>query len=330
MNEGADETSRNGTPRIPTLSIVLVSYNAVGELAKTLAAITGLAAPSVSHEILLTDNGSTDGAADVAEEVLGRRAVRRLGRNTGFGYAVNRTVARATGDYVLLLNPDARPEPGAIDALLDHLRARPGDGIVGGRSVDEQGRLEPRSCFGRITPWSLTCSALGLSSVARRNRWLAPESLGDWQRDDVRHVDVISGGFLLTARSTWQRLHGFDETYLIYGEDQDLCLRAARAGFRPSITPAAQVTHAVGASSSDKVDRDVLVLTGRATIVRLHLAAWRGYGLFALRFGVALRSVAERLLRRPGRWALVWARRAEWANGWQPGAALPVPVTEAA
>jgi hypothetical protein len=311
-----------------TLSIVMVSYNAVDEFSKTLAAITGPAAPRASHEILVTDNGSSDGAAEVAEELLGSAAVRRLGSNTGFGYAVNRTVERASGDYVLLLNPDARPDPGAIDALLDHLRSRPADGIVGGRTVNPAGQLEPRSCFGRITAWSMTCWALGLSSVARHNRWLAPESLGTWQRDTVRHVDVISGGLLLTARSTWERLGGFDETYLIYGEDQDLCLRATAEGFHPSITPAAQVMHAVGASSSTKVGRDVLVLTGRATIVRLHLGRWRGYGLFAMRAGVALRSLAERMLgRRQGRWTSVWQRRAEWANGWQPGARLPVVTT---
>jgi GT2 family glycosyltransferase len=306
----------------PTVSIVMVTYNAVHELKNTLAAITGPAAPRVSYEILVTDNGSTDGAADVAEDVLGAAAVRRLGRNTGFGHAVNETVRRAQGEFVLLLNPDAAPRPGAIDALLDHLRANPGDGLVGGRYFDPAGRPDPRSCFGRITPWSLTTSALGLSSLARRNRWLAPESLGDWQRDDTRHVDVLSGGLMLTKRTTWQQLGGFDERFLIYGEDQDLCLRAAKAGFRPSITPAAEVVHAVGASSATKVDRDVLVLTGRATIVRLHLGVWRGYGLAALRLGVALRSLAERACGRPGRWTAVWRRRAQWAAGWQPGATL--------
>lgn len=308
----------------PTVSIVIVSYNAVDELTSTLAAITGLAAPRTSHEILVTDNGSTDGAADAAEELLGAAAVRRLGRNTGFGYAVNRTVERARGDYVLLLNSDARPRPGAIDALVDHLRRRPADGIVGGRSVNVRGHLDPRSCFGRITPWSLTSWAIGLSSVARNNRWLDPESLGDWKRDSVRHVDVISGGWLLTTRATWDLLGGFDETYLIYGEDQDLCLRAARAGFRPSITPDAEIVHNVGASSSSRVDRDVLVLTGRATVVRLHLKGWRRYGLAAMRFGVAFRALAE---RGQGRWTQVWRRRAEWQSGWQPGATLPVRVT---
>lgn len=314
MNQGAGE---------PTVSVVIVSYNAVDELTSTLAAITGPAAPRASHEILVTDNGSTDGAGDVAERVLGAAAVRRLGRNTGFGYAVNRTVDRASGDYVLLLNPDAQPRPGAIDALLDHLRNHPADGIVGGRSVDPAGRLDPRSCFGRITPWSLTSWAVGLSSVARRNRWLDPESLGAWQRDSVRQVDVISGGWLLTTRETWNHLSGFDETYLIYGEDQDFCLRAKKSGCHPSITPAAEVVHAVGASSSSRVNRDVLVLTGRATIVRGHLGRYSAYGLTAMRFGVALRFAAERARRRPGRWTAVWRRRAEWANGWQPGATLP-------
>jgi N-acetylglucosaminyl-diphospho-decaprenol L-rhamnosyltransferase len=326
MNQGADAVTVS-TARTTQLSIVMVSYNAVDELTDTLAAITGPAAPSVPHEILVTDNGSVDGAANVAERVLGPAAVRRLGRNTGFGYAVNRTVERAGGEYVLLLNPDAVPRPGAIDALLAHLRARPRDGIVGGRMFNTAGQLDPRSCFGRITPWSVTCSALGLSSIARRSRWLAPESLGTWQRDDVRHVDAISGGWLLTSRDTWRQLDGFDETYLIYGEDQDLCLRAAAAGFRPSITPAAEVVHAVGASSATKVDRDVLLLTGRATIVRLHLGRWRGYGLFAMRFGVLLRSIAERVLRRQGRWTAVWRRRTEWAGGWRPGDRLPAPAT---
>jgi N-acetylglucosaminyl-diphospho-decaprenol L-rhamnosyltransferase len=314
MDQGADGI---------TMSIVMVTYNAADELKRTLAAITGTAAPHVPYEILITDNGSADDAATVAEDILGPAAVVRLGRNTGFGYAVNRTVERATGDYVLLLNPDACPHPGAIDALLAHLRAHPTDGIVGGRALTPAGEPDQRSCFGRITPWSLTTWASGISVLGRQSRWLSPESLGNWQRDTVRHVDVISGGFLLIAMSTWRQLAGFDEMYRIYGEDQDLCLRAAAAGYRPSITPEAVMVHAFGASSASRANRDVLVLTGRATIVRLHLGRWRGYGLFALRFGVALRSVGERLLRRSGRWTTVWRRRAEWAGGWRTDTPMP-------
>lgn len=310
-----------------TVSIIMVSYNAAHELENTLAAITGPAAPHVSHEILVTDNGSADGAANVAERMLGASAVRRLGRNTGFGYAVNRTVERANGDFLLLLNPDARPMAGAIDSLLAHLLAHPTDGIVGGRSLDPAGRLDPRSCFGRITAWSLTSWAIGLSVIGRHSRLLAPESLGRWQRDSVRHVDVISGGFLLAAVQTWRRLGGFDETYRIYGEDQDLCRRARAAGFRPSITPNAVVVHSVGASSSSRTDRDVLVLTGRATVVRQHLGRGRGYGLFALRFGVAFRSLGERVLRRSGRWTAMWRRRDEWAGGWRADTPMPVFAT---
>ncbi|HEX4702974.1 MAG TPA: glycosyltransferase family 2 protein [Pseudonocardiaceae bacterium] len=313
-----------------TLSIVMVTYNAANELARTLTAIRGPAAPHVPHEILVTDNGSTDGAAEVADDILGSSSVKRLGRNTGFGYAVNRTVERATGDYLLLLNPDACPAPGAIDALLAHLLAHPADGIVGGRALTPSGDLDPRSCFGRITPWSLATWATGLSVLGRHSRLLSPESLGGWRRDSVRHVDVISGGFLMVAHRTWSQLNGFDEVYRIYGEDQDLCLRAAAAGHRPSITPKAVVVHAVGASSDNRANRDVLVLTGRATVIRLHLGQLRGYGLFALRFGVALRSAGERLLRRPGRWTAVWRRRVEWAGGWRADTPMPVFTTSGA
>ncbi|MEV6237229.1 glycosyltransferase family 2 protein [Lentzea sp. NPDC051838] len=298
------------------LSILMVSYNAADHLGATLRSLQGAAAPSDPHEVLVTDNGSADDAADVAEDLLGTGAVERLNRNTGFAFAVNRTAERAKGDYFLLLNPDACPRPGSIDAALALLRARPQTGIVGGRCVTPDGQVDPRSCFGRITAWSLTSGMLGLSSVFRGSALFDPESLGDWQRDDDRPVDVVSGGFLLVSRETWERLGGFDETYRIYGEDQDLCLRAAAAGLQPRIAPSAEFEHAVGASSANRANRDVLVLTGRATVVRQHLKH-KEYGLFAMRTGVALRALAESVLRKQPRWREVWRRRADWSGGWQ-------------
>ncbi|OLR91180.1 hypothetical protein BJP25_29890 [Actinokineospora bangkokensis] len=302
----------------------MVSYNAADHLRRTLAALTGPAAPAAAHEVLLTDNASADGAADVAEHFLGPAAVLRLDRNTGFGHAVNRGVERARGEFVLLLNPDAEPEPGAVDTLLAHLRAHPDHGVVGGRYRTPDGGADPRSCFGRITLWSLTCGALGLSVVARGSRLFDPEALGGWDRTTPRHVDVVSGGFLLVSRALWDRLGGFDELFRIYGEDQDLCLRAARLGYRPSMTPDAVVVHDIGASSTSRAGRDVLVLCGRATVVQRHYRGpARRYGLGALALGVLLRATAERALRRPGRWSEVWRRRAEWASGWSPSLPLP-------
>ncbi|GAA3553997.1 hypothetical protein GCM10022222_42080 [Amycolatopsis ultiminotia] len=301
----------------------MVTYNAAAHAERTLRALTGPAAPSVPFEILVSDNGSTDGVADIVDDVCGRGTGQRLGWNSGFAHGVNRAASRASGRYLLLLNPDAEPKPGAIDAMLEHLRANPDHGIVGGRTLDTAGRPEPRSCFGRITPWSLTCSALGFSVLARGSRWLDPESLGGWARDSVRQVDVVSGGLMLLGRELWDRLGGLDEGFRMYGEDQDLCLRARKLGARPSITPAAEVVHDVGASSGgDLSGRDVLVLAGRAGVVQRHLGPWRRYGLFAMQAGVALRAAAERVLRRRPRWAVVWRRRAEWAQGW-PGTRIP-------
>ncbi|MBC6446608.1 glycosyltransferase family 2 protein [Actinokineospora xionganensis] len=300
----------------PELSVLMVTYNAAELLERTLLALTGAAAPSVPFEVLVSDNDSADGAAEVAERLLGPDAVRRLGANTGFAHGVNRAAERASGRYVLLLNPDAEPMPGAIDALLAHLKANPRHGIVGGRTLRPDGELDPRSCFGRMTPWSVTCSATGISSLARGSRWFDPEAIGNFARDRVRHVEVISGGFMLLAKHTWDELGGLDEAYRIYGEDQDLCLRAAALGYRPSITPDAQAVHAVGASSTNRPDRDVLVLAGRASVVQRHFGSWRRYGLLALRTGVRVRMIAERLLGRPPRWAAVWRRRGEWERGW--------------
>jgi GT2 family glycosyltransferase len=302
---------------VTELSVLMVTYNAAYHVERTLTALCAQSKPDVDFEVLVSDNGSADDAADIAERILGPGPVERLGGNTGFAHGVNAAAARARGRYLLLLNPDAEPKPGAIDALLAHLKANPSDGIVGGRTLDANGSLEPRSCFGQITPWSLTCSALGLSALARGSRLFDTEALGGWARDSVRHVDVVSGGLMLISRELWDRLDGLDEGFVIYGEDQDLCLRAAKLGARPSITPHAVVVHDIGASSGgDRIGRDVLVLAGRAGVVQRHLGPWRRYGLFVMRVGVLARAVAERVLGRRARWSGVWRRRAEWAEGW--------------
>ena len=192
----------------------------------------------------------------------------QLQANIGFARACNLGIARSRGEHVMLLNPDAVLRPEAIDGLVAFFRRDPGTGLVGGRTLRPDGDLDPSSCWGAPSLWSWFCSATGLTSVFRRSRIFDPESLGSWQRDSEREVDIVTGCLLLTSREIWDRLGGFDEDYFMYGEDADLSMRAKELGFRPSITPQATAVHAVGASSSVRLDKLRLLHTGKATLAR--------------------------------------------------------------
>jgi GT2 family glycosyltransferase len=232
--------------------------------------------------------------------------------NLGFAAGSNLAAQAAEGQYLLLLNPDTVVHEGALQSFLDFARSRPGAGLYGGRTLDPDGTVNPGSCWGAPTLWSLFCFATLLSSVFRGSRLFDPESLGGWERDSVREVDIVTGCLLLAHRRVWYELGGFDTRFFMYGEDADLSLRARALGYRPAITPDAVVTHEVGVSSEADGNKYMLLHRGKATLLRKH---WHGLrlrlGLGLLAAGVGLRA----LLGRPA-WSEVWRRRDEWLEGY--------------
>ena len=307
------------------LSILIVSYN-TREL--TRACLRSLYAETrdLDFEVLVVDNASADGSARMLAEEFPSVRLFALDVNEGFARAVNRAAAEASGDYLLLLNPDTVVHGGALQELWRFAREHPQHGIYGGRTLAPDGRVDPSSCWGCPTLWSLFCFAVGLSTAFKRSRWLDPESLGGWQRDSVREVGVVTGCLCLVARDVWQQLGGFDARFFMYGEDTDLSMRAAARGWRPVITPRATVTHFVGASSARRADKTILVMRGKATLVRRHFSGpARPLGLAFLALGVGLRALLAWLASAAGRskgraWAEVWAARADWLPGY---ASLP-------
>ncbi|PRY12968.1 glycosyltransferase family 2 protein [Kineococcus rhizosphaerae] len=302
------------------VSIVIVTYNAPEWIAQCLDSLTGAGRPSASFEVIAFDNAS----GEQTRELLRARAattpelrVHFHPDNLGFAAGVNRAAQMAEGRHVLLVNPDAVVLPDAVDRLLAFLDEDPTRGVVGGRVLYPDGTVSLTSCFAQPTLWSWFCYATGLSTAFKRSPVFDPESLGRWDRDSVRDVDIISGAFLLTTTPTWRRLGGFDEKFFMYGEDADLNRRAVDAGFHPAVTPDAVVVHAGGKSSSTKTAKQRLLLRGKAEYARKHWSAPRarlGIGLLAT--GVALRSVGETVLGRGRTWRPLWDERADWGQGW--------------
>lgn len=299
------------------VAVLIVSYNT---RERTLACVRSVLAhpPAPATEIVVVDNDSADGSADALEREFPSVTVLRSAENLGFARAVNLGAMATTADYLLLLNPDTIVRPGALTALLTFARTHPQYGVYGGRTFREDGKLDPSSCWGAPTLWSLTCFTLGLSTVFAHSRVFDPESLGRWQRDTVREVPVVTGCLLLVSRANFFSIGRMDERFFLYGEDAEFSLRAARAGLRPVIVPEAAIVHAVGASTGARGRKMTMVLAGKVTLLRSAWSPLRArIGVGMLGAGVLLRAGLETLTRRRDRmWAHAWRHRDDWLPGY--------------
>lgn len=305
----------------PELTVIVVSYN-TRDL--TLACLETLRANThrTRMRVVVLDNASKDGSAEAIKARFPDVECIASTENVGFARANNQVAASATTPWLLLLNPDTETHADAIDNLLDFARAHPEAGIVGGRTVFPDGSLNPASCWRRISAWSLFTQITGLARAFPHSSLFNYEAIGGWKRDSVRHVEIVVGCFLMISTELWQRLGGFDTRYFMYGEDADLCLRAARLGYRPMITPDAQIMHLVGASTAKRADKVCAVMKAKSTLVRDHWpAGLKAIGIaelwlwaFARRIGAALTRNAD----QKARLMQIWNQRRDWLAGFGP------------
>ncbi|MGL4395911.1 MAG: glycosyltransferase family 2 protein [Hyphomicrobium sp.] len=308
------------------VSILVVSYNTREMTAAALQSIQD-ETRNLRYEIIVVDNNSTDGSADMIAAHPAKPELIALDRNIGFARANNLAATRARGRYILLLNPDTLVRNGAIDALVAFARRNPKARIWGGRTLFADGRLNPASCWGRMTPWNLICRATGLTGLFANSELFNGEAFGGWQRDSVRRVDIVSGCFFLIDKELWDGLGGFDPMFFMYGEEADLCLRAHGFSARPMVTPEATIVHHGGASERAQSSKMVKLLTAKMSLIERHwspalvplgrilLIAWplsraitlRVYAGFVPTYGNRDRSDV---------WKTIWARRAEWISGY--------------
>lgn len=303
----------------PDVSILIVTYKCRDEARECLASIFGQP-HDVSLETLVLDNDSEDGTVEMARSEFPQAKLVALDENIGFAGGVNHLAELASGEFLLLLNPDTVVHAGAVERLVAFARAKPALGLYGGRTLNPDGTPHPGSCWGKPTVWSLTCFATMLSTAFKGSRLFDPESLGHWQRDSEREVDIVTGCLLLVRRTLWHELGGFDLRFFMYGEDADLALRAAALGYRPAITPEAVVTHEIGASTESRPDKMILVYRSKAALIRKHWATpKRQLGLGLLWNGVGMRALVARVVRRregAATWSAVWAARRDWLKGY--------------
>jgi N-acetylglucosaminyl-diphospho-decaprenol L-rhamnosyltransferase len=228
------------------LAIIIVSYNAREDLARTLASLHA-APPATPHEVVVVDNASSDGSLGfVREHWPGVRTI-DAAANLGFSRANNLGIRATASEFVLLLNSDTVVPPGAVDRLVDDLRGHPEAAAAGPRLVDAAGR--PEISIGRmIGPVNELAQKItgalydrGWGPVCRRVR----RSLATAQE-----VDWVSGACLLVRRGDAEAVGLLDERFFLYTEDVDFCASIRGRGRRVRFVPSVEVQHLRGRSRS--------------------------------------------------------------------------------
>lgn len=192
-----------------------------------------------SMPVVVADNGSTDGSPEWIRSTHPDVRLLELGRNMGFARANNLALPHVTTPRVLLMNTDARVQPGALEAALAFLQAHPDVALLGARLLHEDGR-DQNSVTARVDLWS--------ESLNR--------NLVSWWRGEIRKglraprdVEAVVGAVMLCDTAALRAVGGFDEGYFFFFEETDLCWRLRGSGRRVMHLPDFRVIHLGGASA---------------------------------------------------------------------------------
>ena len=230
------------SPVSADVSVIIASHNTRTYLARCLDAIPA------GHEVIIVDSDSTDGSQALVHERFPGVRLLELGSNPGYGAALNEGIALASGEYLLLMNGDAWPSPGAVERLLGFAAGEPRAGIVGPRLLNPDGSLQP-SVRGFPTLWRLATEYLFLRWLAPRSRALNAFYGSRFDHCSAREAEFLVGAVLFVRRRVVDEIGAFDASFFMFNEEVDLCYRARAAGWGVVFWPGAEFVHVGGAST---------------------------------------------------------------------------------
>ncbi len=274
------------------VSVLIVAFRSEACIAACVQSVER-AARKVSTEILLVDNG--DGASsDLVSKDYPNVQIIPSNGNVGFARANNRLAEHASGEHLLLLNPDACLAEGAIDALYDGANRHSQSGAVGAITLNEHGKPD----FGNAIPMpSLTEFASIATGRARASKAI-PSSI---ETGLDKQADVLSGSCLMVRRAAWCKLGGFDERFFLYCEEVDLCRRLSQAGYQLIRVADAKAHHHIAHGNIHSQERRLFQAAGNVEFMRKHWPSWKRWiGIALIWIGAAARFTIGGIIGRDG------------------------------
>lgn len=231
---------------MPTVSVIIVSYKVRYYIEQCLNSVLRSVADA---QILVVDNNSDDGSVEYLRERFPQAEIIANDFNAGFGKANNMALAKATGRYVLFLNPDTVVAERTIPGCIEYMEAHPEVGAVGVRMQYGNGRFALESRRSLPTPsvsfWHMT----GLGKLFPKSKVFAKYHRTYLDKDSECPIDVVSGAYMFIRKEALDRTGGFDESFFMYGEDIDLSYRILQAGYQNRYLPL-PIVHYKGESTT--------------------------------------------------------------------------------
>ncbi|HVZ41268.1 MAG TPA: glycosyltransferase [Candidatus Kapabacteria bacterium] len=279
------------------ISVVIVNYNVCDLLLNAVASVY-VALEGIEGEIIVVDNASTDGAVEALNRTYPGVITIPLDRNLGFGAANNIGIERASGRYILILNPDTVVQEDTLRTMLAFMAEHPDATFAGCKIILPNGAYDPVSKRGFPSPWSSFCKVFGLSRLFPKSRLFGGYNLTYIDPDQTATVDALSGCFMFCRADELKALGGFDTDYFMYGEDLDLCYRATKRGGAIYYHPATSILHLRGQSTRrSSIDALAVFYEAMEIFARKHFRSNLAL-LWMLRLGIRVRRFIARALER--------------------------------
>lgn len=231
----------------PKLSIVILCWNDLKVIRDCVDSIYA-GTHSTEFEIIVSDNGSTDGSVEFFNRNYPQIRVIENGVNLRFAKGNNAGIRASQGDYVLILNPDTIIHDGTLDKVVRFADEHPEAGACGCKVLNPDGSYQESA-----RPFPSVRGEWIAALYVRPLRHLSARFISDtytgWQGETERPTDWLSGCFILVRAEVLKHIGGFDEQFFYYYEDVDLCRRVWEAGSSVLFTPEMTITHLGGQST---------------------------------------------------------------------------------
>jgi GT2 family glycosyltransferase len=230
------------------LSVVIVNYNVKHFLEQCLHAVEK-ASKNIDTEVFVVDNNSVDGSKGMLIRKFPEVKLILNERNLGFSKANNQAMKRATGEYILLLNPDTVVVEDTFEKVVAFMDQHPEAGGLGVKMIDGKGKFLPESKRGLPTPWVAFNKVFGLSALFPKSKVFGKYHLTFLDKDKIHQIDVLAGAFMLMRKEALDKVGLLDEEFFMYGEDIDLSYRITKEGYSNYYYPETTIIHYKGEST---------------------------------------------------------------------------------
>jgi len=265
------------------ISVIIVSYNTRDVTLRAIEAAYQNSGP-VRVEVIVVDNGSSDGSAAACHAEFPQARVIDAKHNGGYAWGNNVGISIARGRYILILNPDTLLHKGTLSRAIKYMDENEKVGLLGAKATYENGEQQS-TLFRFPTLRNIAWGILVPNSIALRSSHFGDQRYASQSWNEIMDVDVVAGCFLMVRRTTIDLVGPMDDRFFMYSEETDWCWRMQQSGYKVRYNPGIRITHYGAVSTGgDSPWKAVEIAKGKILFLRFS----RGQGVARIATGLML------------------------------------------